>query len=126
MNLASLFLLAPWLFFSGPHGSPQDPRATPPPPPTISPCSIIPPRLIARGEVEYPSSLRGSNRHGRVILQAEISKKGTLGGIKVIEANFPEFVPHAIRAFRSFRYKPARLCDEPVVVYMTQTFNFPP
>jgi protein TonB len=57
------------------------------------------------------------------VLQAVISKQGTIENLKVL-AGHPILVPAAIEAVRQWRYRPYILNNEPVEVETQITVNF--
>jgi len=58
-----------------------------------------------------------------VVLEAEISKEGTIDNLKVITGH-PLLIQSAIDAVKQWRYKPTQLNGEPVPVVTTITVNF--
>ena len=58
-----------------------------------------------------------------VVLEAEISKEGTIDNLKVITGH-PLLIQAAIDAVKQWRYKPTMLNNEPVPVVTTITVNF--
>ncbi|MGA8500986.1 MAG: energy transducer TonB [Candidatus Sulfotelmatobacter sp.] len=71
----------------------------------------------------YPPLARAARLQGQVVLQAVISKQGTIENLKVL-AGHPMLVPAAIEAVRQWRYRPYILNDEPVEVETQITVNF--
>ena len=65
----------------------------------------------------------GAPARGVVVLEAEISKEGTIDNLKVITGH-PLLIQAAIDAVKQWRYKPTMLNNEPVPVVTTITVNF--
>jgi TonB family protein len=61
---------------------------------------------------------------GRVILNATLSEGGNLENIQVVASPDPRLSELAVKAFRTWRYKPARCGGKPVQVYITSTMSF--
>jgi protein TonB len=71
----------------------------------------------------YPALARQARIQGTVLLQAVISKDGSIEGLKVLSGH-PMLVPAAIDAVKQWRYKPYILNGEPVEVDTQVTVNF--
>jgi protein TonB len=71
----------------------------------------------------YPALARAVRLQGQVLLQAVISKQGTIENLRVL-AGHPMLVPAAIEAVRQWRYRPYILNNEPVEVETQITVNF--
>ena len=71
----------------------------------------------------YPPLARQARIQGSVLLQAVISKDGSIEDLKVISGH-PMLVPAAIDAVKQWKYKPYILNGEPVVVDTQITVNF--
>jgi protein TonB len=71
----------------------------------------------------YPPLARAARIQGQVLLQAMISKQGTIENLRVL-AGHPMLVPAAIEAVRQWRYRPYILNNEPVEVETQITVNF--
>jgi protein TonB len=79
--------------------------------------------LIHKIQPAYPSLARTAHVQGVVVLQAVISKQGTIENLKVL-AGHAMLVPAAIEAVRQWRYRPYILNSEPVEVETQITVNF--
>ena len=79
--------------------------------------------LIRKALPVYPALARSARIQGIVILQAIISKQGTIENLKVL-AGHPLLAPAAIDAVRQWRYRPYVLNNEPVEVETQITVNF--
>lgn len=79
--------------------------------------------LIHRVQPNYPPLARQARIQGAVILQAEISKNGTIENLHVISGH-PMLAPAALDAVKQWRYKPYVLNGEPVEVETQVTVNF--
>jgi periplasmic protein TonB len=71
--------------------------------------------LIRKVQPNYPPLARQARIQGDVVLQAEISKEGTIQNLQLISGH-PMLAPAAIEAVKQWRYKPYLLNGEPVAV----------
>src|SRR5580700_10471202 len=79
--------------------------------------------LIRRVQPNYPQLAKQARIQGQVVLQAEISKDGTIQNLQLISGH-PMLAPAAIEAVKQWRYKPYLLNGEPVAVETTVLVNF--
>jgi periplasmic protein TonB len=79
--------------------------------------------LIRKIQPTYPPLARQARIQGSVLLQAEISKDGTIENLHLISGH-PMLAPAAIEAVKQWRYKPYILNGEPVEVETQITVNF--
>ncbi|MFI5102076.1 MAG: energy transducer TonB [Terriglobales bacterium] len=79
--------------------------------------------LIKRVQPNYPQLAKQARIQGQVVLQAEISKDGTIQNLQLISGH-PMLAPAAIEAVRQWRYKPYLLNGEPVAVETQVIVNF--
>jgi periplasmic protein TonB len=79
--------------------------------------------LIRRVQPNYPPLARQARIQGTVVLQAEISKDGTIQNLQLISGH-PMLAPAAIEAVKQWRYKPYLLNGEPVAVDTQVQVNF--
>jgi protein TonB len=79
--------------------------------------------LIKKVNPAYPPLARQARIQGQVVLQAEISKDGTIENLRLISGH-PMLAPAAIEAVKQWRYKPYMLNGEPVEVETTVMVNF--
>jgi periplasmic protein TonB len=79
--------------------------------------------LIRKVTPNYPPLARQARIQGQVILQAEISKEGTIQNLQLISGH-PMLAPAAIEAVKQWRYKPYLLNGEPVAVETQVVVNF--
>jgi protein TonB len=70
---------------------------------------------IAGMEPQYPAIAKAARIQGTVVLQATISKQGTIQGLRVVSGP-PMLQSAALEAVKSWRYKPYLLNNEPVEV----------
>ncbi len=132
----------PLIGVSGPSGGPilGDPHGVPngfstglrpfipAPPPTLV---VRPLRLshmsegdlIHKVQPTYPALARSARIQGVVVLQAVISKQGTIENLRVVTGH-PMLAPAAIEAVKQWRYRPYILNSEPVEVETQITVNF--
>jgi protein TonB len=79
--------------------------------------------LIRKVTPNYPPLAKQARIQGSVVLQAEISKDGTIQNLQLISGH-PMLAPAAIEAVRQWRYKPYLLNGEPVAVETQVVVNF--
>jgi len=79
--------------------------------------------LISQVKPTYPAIAKSARIQGAVVLQAEISKQGTIENLRVISGHHM-LVQNALDAVKQWRYKPYLLNGEPVPVETTVTVNF--
>ncbi|HET7185773.1 MAG TPA: TonB family protein [Terriglobales bacterium] len=79
--------------------------------------------LIHQVKPNYPPLARQARIQGAVVLQAVISKDGTIQGLHVVSGH-PMLTQSAIDAVKQWRYKPYFLNGEPVEVETVVTVNF--
>jgi len=74
--------------------------------------------LIQQVKPVYPAIAKAAHQSGTVVLQATISKTGTIEGLKVVSGN-AMLQGAALEAVRQWRYKPYMLNGDPVEVDTT-------
>jgi len=79
--------------------------------------------LIRKVQPAYPPLARSARIQGVVVLQAVISKQGSIENLQVLTGH-PLLVPAAIEAVRQWHYRPYVLNNEPVEVETQITVNF--
>src|ERR1700721_2696923 len=79
--------------------------------------------LIRKVQPNYPQLAKQARIQGAVVLQAEISKDGTIQNLQLISGH-PMLAPAAIGAVKKWRYKPYLLNGEPVAVETQVVVNF--
>jgi periplasmic protein TonB len=79
--------------------------------------------LIKKIQPPYPPLARQARIQGQVVLQAEISKDGSIQNLRLISGH-PMLAPSAIEAVKQWRYKPYYLNGEPVEVETQITVIF--
>ena len=79
--------------------------------------------LINRVTPPYPPMAKMARVQGAVILQAYISKQGTIENLRVVSGH-PMLVQAALDAVKQWRYRPYLLNGEPVEVETQITLNF--
>ena len=79
--------------------------------------------LIRRVNPTYPPLARQARIQGVVILQARISKDGSIENLQLISGH-PMLAPAAIEAVKQWKYKPYLLNGEPVEVDTQVQVNF--
>jgi protein TonB len=71
----------------------------------------------------YPPTARQARVQGTVVLQAAISKDGTVEALRGISGH-PLLIPAAIEAVKQWRYKPYVINGKPVAVETQIIVNF--
>jgi protein TonB len=79
--------------------------------------------LVRKVNPNYPPLARQARIQGQVLLQAEISKDGSIQNLRLISGH-PMLAPAAIEAVKQWRYKPYLLNGEPVEVETQVQVNF--
>ena len=79
--------------------------------------------LIHKVQPDYPPLARQARIQGAVVLQAVISREGTIENLQVLSGH-PMLVPSALAAVRQWHYRPYFLNGEPVEVETQVTVNF--
>src|SRR6202789_3299525 len=79
--------------------------------------------LIRKVQPNYPPLARQARIQGSVLLQAEISKDGSIENLHLLSGH-PMLAPAAIEAVKQWKYKPYILNGEPVEVETQITVNF--
>ena len=79
---------------------------------------VIAGNLVVKTIPQYPAIPKAAGIHGTVVLQATISKTGSIENLRVISGP-PMLQQAAIDAVRTWRYKPYLLNGEPVEVETT-------
>jgi protein TonB len=82
------------------------------------------PKLVKKVEPPYPEVARRAKIEGVVILEAVITKNGTVEEVKVLRALHPVMDQAAMNAVKQWKYEPAVLNGRPVKVYFTVTVTF--
>jgi protein TonB len=79
--------------------------------------------LIAPIRPAYPAIAKAAHVEGVVVVEAVISRKGTIESLRVMSG--PAMLQQAaMEAIREARYQPFRLNGEPTEVQTTITVNF--
>jgi len=79
--------------------------------------------LIRKTQPTYPALARSARIQGIVVLQAVISKQGTIENVTVLTGH-PMLIAAAMEAVRQWRYRPYILNNELVEVETQITVNF--
>jgi protein TonB len=79
--------------------------------------------LVAQTVPTYPPLARQAHVQGMVVLDADISKDGTIESLRVISGH-PLLVPAAIDAVKQWRYKPYLVNASPAPVNSKIMVNF--
>lgn len=79
--------------------------------------------LVRRVQPTYPPLARQARIQGTVLLQAQISKEGTIENLTLLSGH-PMLAPAAIEAVKQWKYRPYLLNGEPVEVETQIQVNF--
>jgi protein TonB len=79
--------------------------------------------LISAPKPQYPALAKAARVQDYVMLQATISKQGTIEDLKVLHGH-PLLNEAAIEAVKQWRYKPGLQNGKPVDVYFTIVVEF--
>jgi protein TonB len=79
--------------------------------------------LIHKSIPQYPAIAKSAGQQGTVILQAVISKSGTIENLQVLSGP-PMLQQAAIDAVKTWRYRPYLLNEQPVEVETTVNVIF--
>jgi protein TonB len=79
--------------------------------------------LVRKVPPSYPPLARQARIQGTVVLQATISKEGSIENLQLISGH-PMLAPAAIEAVKQWKYKPYLLNGEPVEVETQVQVNF--
>lgn len=87
---------------------------------------IVQSNLIHMVKPEYPRLAVITKVHGAVIMEAVITREGTIDAnrLRVLQSASPFLTPAAVEAVRQWRYRPTLLNGQPVEVMTTITVNF--
>ncbi len=89
-------------------------KAAPPKKMNVS-SGVMAGNILVKTQPQYPAIAKAARIQGTVVLQATISKTGTIEGLTVVSGP-PMLQQAALDAVRSWRYKPYLLNGEPVEV----------
>ncbi len=102
---------------------PAAPVVPPPPVREFRTSTMLEGNLMRKVQPVYPPLARSARIQGPVVLEAVISKAGTIENLRLISGH-PMLVPAAIEAVRQWRYRPYVLNNELIEVETQITVNF--
>lgn len=115
-------------------GCPQKtPVADPPPPPTtlvsangtlVVPAGVTASNRIKYISPKYPPLAKAAHLQGSVVLNAVISKDGTITNLDVVSSPNPLLTTASVEAVKQWTYKPYIFNGEPTAVDTTITVTF--
>ncbi len=82
------------------------------------------PEKISAPQPQYTEIARKARIQGGVIVQAIINKQGEVTNVKVLKGLPMGLAEEAVKAIKSWKFKPATLNGKPVDVYYNLTVNF--
>jgi protein TonB len=74
--------------------------------------------------IQYPEVAKRSNLEGKVVVEALISKDGTVEKVNIVKADYDIFKDAALEAMRKAKFTPARQNGTPLRLWITRTINF--
>jgi protein TonB len=86
--------------------------------------SVRRPVLLVKVQPDYPETARRAKLEGDVVVEAVISRDGSVEDVKLLRSTNPIFVAAAMDAVRHWRYSPATQNGMPVKVYFTVEVRF--
>jgi TonB family protein len=89
-------------------------------------CPLSAPQILDTTEPEYPEEARNARIAGAVILAAVIDESGWVVEVKVLRGLPLGLTESAVDAVRQWRFTPAALDGEPVMVQQVLTLRFSP
>ena len=82
-------------------------------------------KLVHQVNPIYPERAQAQGIQGIVLLEAVVSKDGSIGAMRVLnKLTDPELVDAAVEAVKKWRYEPTLLNGQPIEVVTTITVNF--
>jgi protein TonB len=91
---------------------------------TLEDDRVLAPVEISRVQPDYPESARKARMQGTVVIEAVISRFGTVESVRILRSVSPLLDASATKAVSRWRYEPARFDGRPVPVYLTVTVRF--
>jgi TonB family protein len=85
---------------------------------------VLPPRVIARIEPEYPPDARAARVEGPVVLDAVVGRDGAVDVRRVVRSLRPDMDDAAVEAIRQWRFSPGTRDGEPVDVALNIEVHF--
>jgi periplasmic protein TonB len=82
------------------------------------------PREISRVQPQYPEAARKARLQGIVILEAIITKSGSVESVRILRGLNPLLDSAAMQAVSRWKYEPATFNGRTVPVYLTVTVTF--
>lgn len=93
-------------------------------PPIIITPEVTQPVLIRKITPEYPPIAIRGRIQGIVVLEAVITRTGTVEELRVLHSPHPLLEQAAVKAVKQWLYRPALVNSKPVKVYFTVTVEF--
>jgi TonB family protein len=107
----------------GYSGAPPAPVPAPSEPIHLPESARPPEPVSSNPQPEYPEDARRRGLEGQVILRIVVGDDGRVGKVEVLRGEEP-FVSEAVRAVRSWRYRPATLDGSAVAAYRVVRIPF--
>jgi periplasmic protein TonB len=85
---------------------------------------VTPPVALESAAIPYPELARRARVEGVVFLEAIIGADGSVRDVRVLRGAHPLLDPAATEAVRRWRYRPARIGERPVAVYLNVVVTF--
>jgi len=85
---------------------------------------VTPPVALESAVLAYPELARRARIEGVVVLEAIIGADGSVRDVRVLRGAHSLLDPAALEAVRRWRYRPARIGERPVAVYLKVVMTF--
>jgi len=85
---------------------------------------VTPPVALESAVLAYPELARRARVEGVVVLEAIIGADGSVRDVRVLRGAHSLLDPAALEAVRRWRYRPARIGERPVAVYLKVVMTF--
>jgi protein TonB len=91
---------------------------------TLDDDRVLAPVEVSRVQPDYPESARKAKMQGTVVIEAVISRFGTVESVRILRSVSPLLDASAAKAVSRWKYEAARFDGRPVPVYLTVTVRF--
>lgn len=85
---------------------------------------VTPPVALESAALAYPELARRAHVEGIVVLEAIIGADGSVRDVRVLRSANPLLDTAALEAVRRWRYRPARIGERPVAVFLSVVVTF--
>lgn len=85
---------------------------------------VVAPEIIKKSTPIYPEECKSEKLTGRVVLEVIITEQGNVSAVSIINSPDGRLSEAATNAVTQWKFKPARLNNEPIQVAYVLTFSF--